>query len=254
MGEYAVDDQLPAEVELANGLGVSRTTLREAVGRLVAQGLLRREQGRGTYVRRRSGIRISMLLEANLAISDMIREMGLTPATSEVHAALAVPPEEVGMALGQPGLGQALVVRRVRTADGEPAVYSVDYLALAPGLPIHEDSYRGSVYELLASFHGQPVTSGHARVRAGLVDAELATKLNVPTGSLTLVLSQVHELADGTPVMFSHVHLRNDVFSLYVRRGSPNAAGPRDGEPTAFGAWPRGEASRPVPTERGGGL
>jgi DNA-binding GntR family transcriptional regulator len=224
MGEYPVGSQLPVEADLARAMGVSRTTLREAVGRLVARGLLSREQGRGTYVLGRSaGQRISMLLEANLSISDMIREMGMTPTTTDVTAAIEVPSEEVALALGRPGLEQVLLIRRVRAADGQPAVYSCDYLLIEPGLPLDAASYRGSVYELLGGFYGLPVASGHALLRAGKADELLARQLGVEPGDLTLVLSQVHQLSDGRTVMFSYVHLRNDMFSVYVRRGSPEA-------------------------------
>lgn len=223
MGEYPVGSQLPIEPDLASAMGVSRTTLREAVGWLVARGLLRREQGRGTYVIGRSpGRRISMLLEANLSISDMIREMGMTPTTTGVTAAIEMPSEEVALALGRPGLDEVLLIRRVRAADGQPAVFSSDYLLIEPGMPLDADSYRGSLYELLEAFYGLPVASGHALLRAGMMDEELAEKLGGRPGDLTVVLSQAHQLSDGRTVMFSYVHLRNDMFSVYVRRGSPD--------------------------------
>ena len=221
-GAYPVGSKLPNESELAESLGVSRTTLREAVGRLQAQGLLVRQHGRGTFVRGREGLRISMLLEANLSVSDMIRDMGLTPATSHVHAQLEVPPDEVRIALGRPDLGHGLVVRRVRTADGVPAVYSTDYLLITPELPLSTDSYRGSIYELLGTVYGRRVASGYGLLRAGQATGTLARHLGVPEGSLTVELRQVHQLSDGTPVMYSVVHLRNDIFSIYVRRGSPD--------------------------------
>jgi GntR family transcriptional regulator len=251
MGEYPVGSQLPSEVDLAGSVGVSRTTLREAVGRLVAQGLLRREQGRGTYVHGRSGIRISMLLEANLSISDMIRDMGMTPATIEVEASIEVPPEDVGLALGRPGLEQTIVLRRLRAADGEPAVYSVDYLIVDEGLPLDAASYRMSVYELLARHYGLPVTSGYARLRAGTVAEPLATKLGVVPGSLTLVLSQVHALSDGRIVMYSDVQLRNDIFSVYVRRGTTDAN--PDRSTTSTWSLDQLPSREPITSEHGGG-
>lgn len=236
MGEYAVGSQLPPEPELALTLGVSRTTLRDAVGRLEAQGLVVRQQGRGTYVRDRAGVRISMVLEANLAVSDMIRDMGLTPATSHVTASTEAAPEEARMGLRTPELSQVVAVRRLRTADGVPAVYSDDYIVPVAGLPATVDGYRGSLYELLGGIYGRPVTSGHARLSAGEARGRVAELLEVPEGSLTVDLRQVHELQDGTAVMYSHVRLRNDIFSIYVRRGttaSPSSS--REPAPVAGG-------------------
>jgi DNA-binding GntR family transcriptional regulator len=221
-GEYAPGSQLPNESDLAASVNVSRTTLREVVGRLAAKGLVSRQQGRGTYVRPRSGVHISMLLEANLSVSDMIREMGLTPATTEVHVAIEVPPPHVSAALGFREPSPLLAVHRLRTADDVPAVFSDDYLVLVPGLPTDQDSYWGSLYELLANVYRRPVASGHARLSAGKASGAMAVRLGVDDGDLVLVLAQVHQLADGTTVMYSDAYLRNDVFTVHVRRGVPD--------------------------------
>jgi DNA-binding GntR family transcriptional regulator len=225
-GVYAPGAQLPNEAELAASVNVSRTTLREAVGRLAAKGLVTREQGRGTYVRAQSGVRISMLLEANLSVSDMIREMGLEPATTEVRVGIEVSPAHVSAAIGWREPASVLVVHRLRTADGVPAVFSDDYIVLAPGLPTAGPEYSGSLYELLARVHGRPVASGHARLSAGTATGDLARSLGLEEGGLTLVLSQVHQLGDGSIVMYSDAYLRNDVFTVHVRRGIPDRASP----------------------------
>src|SRR4051812_37515822 len=49
-GHLDSSEPLPPEPELAAGLGVSRFTLRQALGQLVREGLLRRQRGRGTFV------------------------------------------------------------------------------------------------------------------------------------------------------------------------------------------------------------
>jgi GntR family transcriptional regulator, transcriptional repressor for pyruvate dehydrogenase complex len=49
-GQWLVGDRLPAETELADQLGVGRSTVREAVRALVHAGMLETRQGSGTYV------------------------------------------------------------------------------------------------------------------------------------------------------------------------------------------------------------
>lgn len=48
--KFSAGDKLPNETELAQSLGVSRTTLREAVRYLIAQGILSVQRGRGTFI------------------------------------------------------------------------------------------------------------------------------------------------------------------------------------------------------------
>ncbi|MBF0279164.1 MAG: FadR family transcriptional regulator [SAR324 cluster bacterium] len=50
VGEYGQGSRLPSENALATKLGVSRPVVREAVSKLAAEGLVRAEQGRGTFV------------------------------------------------------------------------------------------------------------------------------------------------------------------------------------------------------------
>jgi GntR family transcriptional repressor for pyruvate dehydrogenase complex len=50
-GTWELGQRLPAETELAEGLGVGRSTVREAVRALVHSGLLETRQGAGTFVR-----------------------------------------------------------------------------------------------------------------------------------------------------------------------------------------------------------
>ena len=116
-GKFPPGSQLPPEFDLIAQLGVSRTTLREALKRLEEQGLIFRRRGRGTYVRERSIVKD---LSLNFGISEMITQAGFKPgvrsallrrepATAEVAAALAVPEGEplmVWSACGPPTAGR----------------------------------------------------------------------------------------------------------------------------------------------------
>ena len=53
---FAPGEKLPNELELSQDLGVSRATLREAIGSLAAQGVLEVRRGRGTFVSERAEI------------------------------------------------------------------------------------------------------------------------------------------------------------------------------------------------------
>lgn len=218
-GEYRIGSRVPTEPQLAQEFAVSRTTIRGAVGELQARGLLSREQGRGTFVRGSGQVSVNIRLEANLSVTEVIRRSGRTPASCGLSVQREFAPDPVLSALRLPGPSRVMVVRRTRTADGVPAADSVDYLLEVPGLPTKTSDYEHSLYELLEHVHLQKVSTGTARIDAALATASTADRLGLATGAPVLVLSQVHELEGGAPVMYSVVSLRSDVVNLYVHRG-----------------------------------
>jgi GntR family transcriptional regulator len=224
---YAGGEQLPVELELCAEFGVSRTTLREAVARLEARGLLVRRRGRGTYVPENGGVSIAALLQANISITEMIESMGLRPGTTGVSVSLEAPPADAARELGLGPTDAILVVRRVRTANGRPVVYSVDHLPLwIPGLPHEAEAYGGSLYALLAQCCGEPVAAALARIEPLTATGEVAERLEVTGDGLVLALHQTHRLADEHAVLHSVDYLRSDVFTVYVRRQIPSPSTP----------------------------
>src|SRR5690606_22372667 len=74
------DGRIPSEAELATELGVSRTTIRDALSRLENEGTVYRRQGSGTYVNR-PGLQIKTRLEEIWSYEAVLRAHGYTPST-----------------------------------------------------------------------------------------------------------------------------------------------------------------------------
>lgn len=87
-GTYAVGVQLPSETSLAEEFGVSRPVIREAISRLSAEGLVRAERGRGTFVSERRSV--NQLLFSPIAnIDDLLMWQELRIAIEQEAARLA---------------------------------------------------------------------------------------------------------------------------------------------------------------------
>jgi GntR family transcriptional regulator len=99
--ELAPDAPIPSECELAQGHGLSRMTVRQAVSQLVSQGHLYRVNGRGTFVTRPT---IQMRLALTSFTEDM-RRLGLQPGAVTLAAARIHLPADLtsGPARGRPG-------------------------------------------------------------------------------------------------------------------------------------------------------
>lgn len=223
-GRFSEGVQLPPEVELATSLGVSRTTVREALLQLEQEGLLIRRHGHGTFVR--SAARLRGSLNANLSATEVIRGHGMEPGTSHARVdEVGIEPDvatHLGLTAGDP----VLRLERVRTADGRPVIFTVDIIPasifraagvepaalLDPGL---------SLYRLYADRLGRSITDGQAAIRLTRADDVVADRLGVPAGSPILRLEQVDATAEGEPVLFSVESYVADTFEFSVHRRGP---------------------------------
>lgn len=205
-GTRAPGERLPSEPDLARTLGISRPTLRDALRALEDEGLVRRVHGSGTYVTGRPLLRNN--LERNAGVTDVIASFGQVPGTLARMVAEEAAPAWVTAALG---IEQALVLRRIRTADGRPVVYSIDYVR--PGTPVDGES-------LYAAF-GAAINHGVATLRPVTADAFLAGALVVAEGAPLLELRQVdYDEADAALAAAQEYHVA-DAFDFTVYRRGP---------------------------------
>ena len=125
-------NKLPREEELARLLGVSRTTIRQALNDLAADGIVLRRQGRGTFVNEASrGIRARF--SPSTELTDAIRDSGHVPEVRLLGVRETVGPEAsltratLGMARDEP----VLEVTKAFCADGRMCAACRDWLALS---------------------------------------------------------------------------------------------------------------------------
>jgi GntR family transcriptional regulator len=142
--ELKPGDKLPSERELAEELNVSRITARMAVMELMENGLLYREQGRGTFIahsKRRS-------IQGFTSFTEDMLSRGLQPST-RVLVQEVVLQEEMQKALKLRSDEKVVHIHRLRLADGQPVALQTSYLPykICPG--IENEDLSGSLYQIL---------------------------------------------------------------------------------------------------------
>lgn len=197
-GGFAPHEQLPPEPRLCEQFGVSRITLRRAVADLVADGLLERVQGRGTYVtelvqdRRGGGAGYAEdVRHLSAATTLKVLEFANLPAPPWVAARLAIPPGEIV---------QRSV--RLRLRLGVPVVLLTAWVPRRWSEAMtRADLGRRSLNELLAD---RGVRFGRVlqEIGAGLADPLQAQRLDVAVGAALLVVDRVVHDHQGAPVEF----------------------------------------------------
>jgi GntR family transcriptional regulator len=161
-GRLRSGDKLPSEKELAESFDVARMTARKGLDALVAEGIVFRQPGKGTFV---ADPRISHEISTTASFSAVMQQLGLEHETRVLQAALVPAPRHVAEQLGVDA-GETLVrVERLRLVDGAPAAIHVAWMPRRLAR-ILEQQLEGSLTQLLASVG---VTIRHARdtVEAG---------------------------------------------------------------------------------------
>lgn len=203
----APDEALPPERDLAEEFDVSRITVRKALDGLVAEGLLTRRQGAGTFVASRVEKNFSKLTSFS---EDMISR-GRTPRSEWLNRAdAAVTPEE-SMVLGLSPGSRVYRFHRIRFADDEPM--ALEY-STVPGFSLPSaESVGASLYEALAAAGNRPVRALQ-RLRAVLFTAEQAALLKVRAGAPGLLIERRGFLKDGRAVEFTQSYYRGDAYDF----------------------------------------
>lgn len=220
-GAFPAGARLPSEPDLCERYNVSRITLREAVQGLVQEGYLVRRQGSGTYVTRRPTLQNS--LDQNFSYTDYLNQAGIRSGKKILSARVVEADDATAAALAIDPATRIVEIRRLRTADGTPAVFSVDAIpADIVTLPADRRALRGSLYRVLAQ-RGHPVDHGEAKVAPAIADAELAKLLAVARGTLLQHLEQVDYDSADRPVMYSLEWHVPTVFEVRVYRRGPGS-------------------------------
>jgi GntR family transcriptional regulator len=220
--KFPPGSQLPAEMELMQMLGVSRTTLREALRTLEEQGSINRRRGLGTFVSERSIIKD---LSINFGITEMIRQAGFTPKTiqCDVHreAANAKAAEHLEIPEGE----AVFVVRRLRLANDTPIVWSderVPAAVLENHTPSESELKDQSLYDYLEKHHGIRIFQGTAVLRPIAAPKDVAEKLQVPRNSILLLISQTDSDEGRRPIIFSEEYHLSDKITFLIHRKGPH--------------------------------
>jgi GntR family transcriptional regulator len=239
---YRIGDRIPPEADLVRNLGVSRATVRAAVGRLVARGLLVRRQGSGTFLARfpersdepgpvgiKLGSSVAQLgrLETYASIAE---RLGVKADSEQLRVEAGPTTSEEADALELPDGGEVTRVSRVLLLDGEAAAWMIDVLPadVIPAAKVREClSSHQMVLDLLLD-EGIPVAFSEVEVSAALLGPgqPAGTLPGLDQAAAALVLTETMYLdsasfAEGRPVQWSRNYFLPGKLSLRLVRETP---------------------------------
>lgn len=210
--------KLPTESELANMIGVSRATLREAFRLLQEEGVIISRHGVGTFVRSMDSL-VRNPLEINYGVTQIIESMGLRAGSARIKAERTKADVSVSEKLRIDVGSSLMVIQRIRTGNGKPVVYTIDIMPEATlGRIDLPKKFKRSLYEFLEEKYDQKIDYGIARVIPTLAGAEVSKRLKIGARSVVLLIDQVDYNMENWPILYSQEYWRKDVFEFTIFR------------------------------------
>ena len=223
-GEWPVGDRLPSEGQLCGRYGVSRMTVRQALERLAAAGLVAKQQGVGTFVARTKIERVASRL---LGFREDTLAHGQRPSTRVLSVQTTAAGDADAHLLGLDPADEVLRVARLRATDDEPIALNEVVVAPAFVRALADLDFTQSFYDGAARLLGVEVGRAEQTVESVHPPAGAAELLGVPPTDPLLRITRVTFLADGRLLGLTRSHYRGDRYflSLTVHRTESDMSG-----------------------------
>lgn len=217
------DGRIPPEMELAEALGVSRTTIRDALSRLEMEGTVLRKQGAGTFVNTPM-LQIRTRLDEIWSYEAMLEAHGFQPSTEVLESAeLPGGSVEISAAvcddLGLTAEDAVLRVTKLFRENDVPVILTRNYL---PRRHLTGDvtaaALRRPVYELLETFGAVPLSYYLSEIVPLIAGDDIAAALDVPLSTPLISFDETGYSADHAPIVKSYSYFRDDLLRLRLMR------------------------------------
>lgn len=210
--EYQKGKTLPSEVEISKRLAISRSTVRQAIKKLVFEGLLIRKKKAGTKVAPRP---VSSRSNNWLSFSQEMKLRGIPIKNFELHLSWVTPLDDVADFFEISRDKKILKMERVRGKPDEPFVYFVSYFHPRIGLNGEED-FKKPLYEMLENEHSIIASLSKEEISATSANDIISTKLDVKKGTPVLFRKRFVFDQGERPIEYNIGYYKSDSFIYTV--------------------------------------
>jgi GntR family transcriptional regulator/GntR family mannosyl-D-glycerate transport/metabolism transcriptional repressor len=175
-GTYKKGDLVPGEKALMDEFGVSRATARQALGGLSQAGYVSSHRGIGTTVV------YEQINEHSKSVVSLYEEMklhGIKAETTFCTVERTVPPVTVRQELMMKDNEKCYLIKRVRSTEQDPFVFSLTYMNTKEKLPMKPSFYKASLYRYLEEERDIRIVRGTETFEAVMPDEEVKERLEI---------------------------------------------------------------------------
>lgn len=176
--KYQNGAKFPNEVDLSKQLGISRSTLRQSINKLVYDGLLVRKKGVGTFAKKMA---ISSKAQNWQSFSQEMKAFGISIKNYQLQVSWVYPDDELCLFFDIKKDLKILKLERLRGKEEYPFVYFISYFNPRIGLTGNEDFLR-PLYEILENDYNSIAKLSKEEISAVSATNNLAEKLQIKIG------------------------------------------------------------------------
>ncbi len=211
--------RIPSETELANELGVSRTTIRDALSRLELEGAIIRKQGAGTFVNTAS-LQIQTRLEEIWAYEAMLEAHGYTPQTRIISVEEQPVEAEIATDLNLAPADTVLFIKKLFLAGDQPVIFTQNYIPT--GLiaqPYTVDTFHDPIYNFLVDTCQQHLVYYLSEIVPLIAPVWLADMLKLRQQQTALIsFEEIGYNRDNEPILKAQSFFKDDLLRLRLIR------------------------------------
>ena len=216
------DGRIPPEATLAEDLGVSRTTIRDALGKLEHEGAIYRKQGAGTFVNE-AGLQIKSRLEEIWSYEQVLEDHGYKPAVKVLTDEILPVNDETATALELGAGDQVLVIEKVFLENSTPVVLTRNRIPVTLLESTNRKRRNLPIYEFLEQYCDRRLSYYVSEIVPVAFDAEQAEKLGVKKGTPGLSFVEVGFDSNNEPVVHATSYFRDDLLRFRLIRRKAGA-------------------------------
>ncbi|AML53293.1 GntR family transcriptional regulator [Falsihalocynthiibacter arcticus] len=214
-GKLLQGSRLPAERDMAELAGISRVTVRKAVAKLVADGLIEPRHGAGSFVRNTTQ-KLKQSLSTLVSFTENMSARGVVPTSEVLSAGLFAPSPQEMIALGLSANDQVARVQRLRFAGNVPM--ALETSSLPQDILPYPERVKVSLYSILRQTRQAP-TRAIQRVTAVNISGQEASHLKLPDGTAVLKIDRTGYLATRRPIEYTTGFYRSDIYDFISELG-----------------------------------
>ena len=213
------EGRIPSENELAQELGVSRTTVRDALSRLENEGAVYRKQGAGTFVNE-PGLQIKSRLEEIWSYEDVLRDHGYAPSVRVLEVAEEEASDlvanDLAIAAGEP----VLRMEKLFLEDDDPVVLTLNRIPAAYLDDGGVEDASEPLFAFIEAHCDRNLSYYLSEIVPVVLDPSKAELLGAEPGTPALCFEEIGFDQDNAPIVRSTSYFRDDLlrFRLIRRR------------------------------------